>query len=499
MSTYVLLKGAFILAYSLTFGGVAYFRCGKEADEEWNDSPGEGSKPRYQPFIAGNLLPIFFLTVLLLGLAISGAEMTGRFLLKMCVDIFLPLSIYYALLMCLLPSLRKRINARTCALLWVMPNYLYIVEMTPIQKAEPLLVVSAPEMLVRGLAVIWLAGAAVFLLWKIISHMAFRRALLYHSAPVYQADILTVWNQELENAGISREKWKGKLLQSADVSTPFTIGLFRRSLCVVLPKRTYTQEELALIFRHELVHIGRQDGWSKFFMAFCTAMCWFNPLMWVAMRKCADDLELSCDETVLLAADDQERKRYAELLLSSAGESRGFTTCLSAAASTMRYRLKSVMKPAKHRSGAILVSVIFFILCMSCGTVALAYGEDTGEMIIFDGRGQAEYSFSSAFISEGYGTEEYTCTDEKALYEYFAGLKLQRLTGEYGGSTYGRDDRELTCSYNVTGPGGPLFIALTDHQLEVTHLHRDTYSSVYYLPEGADWEYLDGLLERSDG
>ena len=46
---------------------------------------------------------------------------------------------------------------------------------------------------------------------------------------------------------------------------------------MVVPERDYTQEELRLVLRHELVHISREDSAAKFFLAFCTAMCWFNP------------------------------------------------------------------------------------------------------------------------------------------------------------------------------------------------------------------------------
>ena len=71
-------------------------------------------------------------------------------------------------------------------------------------------------------------------------------------------------------------------------------------------------------------------------MVFCTAMCWFNPLMWVAMRKSADDFELSCDESVLLAQPQPVRRQYAELLLRPAGDARGVATSQSATASAQR-------------------------------------------------------------------------------------------------------------------------------------------------------------------
>ena len=150
--------------------------------------------------------------------------------------------------------------------------------------------------------------------------------------------------------------------------------------------REYTQEELSLILRHEIIHISRGDPASKFFLTFCTAMCWFNPLMWAAMRKSADDFELSCDESVLLDEPQPVRRQYAELLLQTAGDERGFTTCLSATAGALRYRLKNIMKPEKKRTGAILVGLTLFVLAMCSGYVALAYDAQPGTQRIFDGQ-----------------------------------------------------------------------------------------------------------------
>ena len=45
-------------------------------------------------------------------------------------------------------------------------------------------------------------------------------------------------------------------------------------------------------------------------------------------------------ETVLLDADSSVKRQYAGLLLKTAGDERGFTTCLSASAGALRYRLK---------------------------------------------------------------------------------------------------------------------------------------------------------------
>lgn len=182
---------------------------------------------------------------------------------------------------------------------------------------------------------IWLAGFIIVLTWKTIEHLIFRHRILQPAYPVTSMDILAIWDKVLAEARMEQSKFQ--LVMSPKVKTPLSIGLFKRTTRVVLPEKDYTTEELELILRHEIVHIAREDSWSKYFLVFCTAMCWFNPLMWIAMKKSAEDMELSCDETVLLNADQNTRKKYATLLLDNASDDCGFTTCLATSAKSMRY------------------------------------------------------------------------------------------------------------------------------------------------------------------
>ena len=158
--------------------------------------------------------------------------------------------------------------------------------------------------------------------------------LLTSAEPVMDPGVLRLWEEEQTafqvKQGYKKDPQPIPLVRSERITTPLTIGLLKNSVCMVLPQKDYTEEEYRLIFQHELTHIGREDNGNKFFLTFCTAMCWFNPLMWIAMRQCAADLERSCDETVLLNADMETKKQYAFLLLKTAGDDRGFTTCLSA-------------------------------------------------------------------------------------------------------------------------------------------------------------------------
>ncbi len=351
MSQEVFFRGLFSGIMSLAFAWAVF---SKYDDEIGSDSQ-DTDRQKYLPYIPGSLLPLFILALTVIGLFTYGVIDTARMILSICFSIFLHISLFYLVLILILPVLRKYISARACAMLWLLPNYLYIVNQSYMKLPSPKWVITVPRKLAWILFSVWLVGFVAVLLWKILDHLLFRHKVLKGAASVTDPNVLSIWNGIVEDSKMKKPKFK--LVVSPNVATPLTVGLFRRTTRVVLPERSYSQRDLELILRHEIIHIGREDAWNKFFLVFCTAMCWFNPLMWIAMRKSADDLELSCDETVLLNADEGTRKQYAILLLDTAGDERGFTTCLSASANAMRYRLRSVTKPTKRYHIRIAISV----------------------------------------------------------------------------------------------------------------------------------------------
>ena len=372
-------------------------------------------------------------------------------------------------------------------MLWLIPNYLYIIHQSYMELPSPLLVFSAKGNLAWILFGIWLVGFVLVLLFKCIQHLIFRRHILRDASPVTDPEILKVWNTIVDEANFRKPKFR--LVVSPVVSTPLTIGLSRRSTRVVLPEKQYSKQDLELILRHEIIHIGREDAWNKFFMVFCTAMCWFNPLMWIAMRKSADDIELSCDETVLIEADETTRKQYALLLLDAAGDERGFTTCLSATANAMRYRLQSITKPRKRWSGALIVGAVFFVLCMTSGYVALAYDENTGAQMIYQCDDYSQYVIQSVSLQDDKFDTNYEIADEEAFHAYLAGLTVYELTGNYSFS-----DSERCFTYLMDTPGGTMVVMLYDNAVKTVWLFRDTQAQYYYVPEGIDWDYINTLI-----
>lgn len=123
------------------------------------------------------------------------------------------------------------------------------------------------------------------------------------------------------------------------------------------------------------------------------------------MKKSAEDMELSCDETVLLNADQNTRKKYATLLLDNVSDNRGFTTCLATSAKSMHYRLKHIVKPEKRLNGAVIVGLVFFVLCMTSGYVALAYDDRSGSEVIYNNNDYSQYHLHSISMEDAQSKE----------------------------------------------------------------------------------------------
>lgn len=389
------------------------------------------------------------------------------------------LTVYYVLLALLMPWLRRRISSWACGALWLVPNVLYILARDNMRLPAPLLVIKTSEGLMSALLGAWFAGFLLIMAWKTAEHLLFRRRVLKNAEKLK----VPLWDEVFGQVCPNRNR--PPLYRSREAVTPLTIGLFAGNRVVVLPVRDYTDEELRLVLTHEAVHIARFDAVSKLGLVSMAAFCWFNPLVWLAIRRSAEDIELSCDEAVTLGAGEAERRRYADLILSSAGDERGFTTCLSARASSLRYRLRQVMKPAAKRSGALLIGFAAFFLILGCGHIAFAYGGGTGEELIFDGLDTSLYT-----ISDG------SCTDPEGLKDYVASLELMELNGKYDLDPDGVRHRLIV--FDAPGDQGKqISVDFYDNIVEFRPLFikLDHWAEYYYLPAGTDWELLDSFFE----
>ena len=86
-------------------------------DEE-NGKHNEPSKDqKYRPYFYSMQLPVCLFALLIIDFCFHGSKHASHMFLSSCFAVFISIGIYYAILLLILPLLRKQISARSCAFL----------------------------------------------------------------------------------------------------------------------------------------------------------------------------------------------------------------------------------------------------------------------------------------------------------------------------------------------------------------------------------------------
>lgn len=118
------------------------------------------------------------------------------------------------------------------------------------------------------------------------------------------------------------DKHSGECRLAKDNSGPYITGL--TSPRILLPHDFFSRFnslQQALILQHELTHWRRGDLHLNYLALLLLALCWFNPLCWLAYRSYRQAQELACDALVIQNASIAERIAYGHALLSSTQQS----------------------------------------------------------------------------------------------------------------------------------------------------------------------------------
>jgi TonB family protein len=101
---------------------------------------------------------------------------------------------------------------------------------------------------------------------------------------------------------------------SGAAGLPATVGIF--SPRIVLPAdfdTRYEAHQRELILAHERTHVARGDAWANLAVAALRCLCWFNPLVHLAVARFRHDQELACD-AIVVARHPQSRRAYGDAL-----------------------------------------------------------------------------------------------------------------------------------------------------------------------------------------
>ena len=85
--------------------------------------------------------------------------------------------------------------------------------------------------------------------------------------------------------------------ESDRIETAFVLGFVKPKIYIPtgMPRETQRQ-----ILAHERTHLDKGDHWIKMIGFLALTLHWFNPLVWVSYILLCKDIEMACDERVVL-------------------------------------------------------------------------------------------------------------------------------------------------------------------------------------------------------
>lgn len=276
-----------------------------------------------------------------------------------------------AVLLALLPRLRRRYRAQgRCVLwllltLWLLCPVLPELPQAPVQVPLPAVLVqptadaadpaaadptaaapdpagqgAAPAMTLTPLTVltaVWAAGGAALLAWELGRYARFRHRVRRTAVPL---------------AG------EPGVYVSPAVPSPVSLGLLRPM--IVLPTAELDPAVREDILRHERAHLRRGDLWTKRLLLLARAVHWYDPLVHWMARAAAGDMELASDDLALRGADRAARRRYAETVYAGLAASQhrdALTTSFQGGKDIMERRFTEILGFGPQKKGRAVVAL----------------------------------------------------------------------------------------------------------------------------------------------
>ena len=181
---------------------------------------------------------------------------------------------------------------------------------------------------------VWLCGAAVTAGVFLLRQARFRAYVRRFSVKCGERCAAAA-NETADGLGVKRPE----VMYLRGIASPMLTGLF--SPVILLPYRTFREDELRLILKHELVHFKRRDLWRRLAFLVCRTAHWFNPAMPVFCKAANTACELACDERVTADVTADVKKRYCEaILFVAAGDRSGCAPVLASGFGGTKEELK---------------------------------------------------------------------------------------------------------------------------------------------------------------
>ncbi len=204
---------------------------------------------------------------------------------------------------------RRRLGASAAYLLWLAVPVAMVAVLLPAPRGA-VLPVHAIDAVLPAARTVLEHSSTLSLPWTSTLGGAWLAGAL-----LAMAGLLRQQRRFVRGLGTLRRRDDGLWQAQATAGLPAVLGLWPPR--IVLPadfERRYTAQEQRLVLLHEQVHLRRGDIAVNALLAALQCVYWFNPLLPLALRRCREDQEFSCDERVI-ARSDGARRSYGNAML----------------------------------------------------------------------------------------------------------------------------------------------------------------------------------------
>lgn len=182
-----------------------------------------------------------------------------------------------------------------------------ILEEIPFEEREISLLTKFRIKIVDLVTFVWIGGVVIYLLVVILSYAVYIIRKRKNSVFLTDNAVLHEVKKEL------KIKRKIKIRMSSDIGSPMLAGVLFP--VVYIPCREIPDEQLKMVFMHELTHYKRKDLLIKWFSLFVNAVHWFNPLAYLLTANVSESCEVSCDMAVTKNMSDDEQRVYMKTII----------------------------------------------------------------------------------------------------------------------------------------------------------------------------------------
>lgn len=230
---------------------------------------------------------------------------------------------------------------------------------------------------------IWITGLIIFSSWYLYCYYRFSKQIRINSIPVSEKSIINLLHSCKDDLGINKDV---NLMQNSTISSPMLIGLFKP--IVLLPNKNINENDIKMIFMHELTHFKHKDLWVKMLMLIASAIHWFNPLVHILRRDMETWSELSCDAEIVYKMSLKERVLYGETILNMldnySSTNTNFCSLFSESKNHIKRRLIMLLNNKKRSKYISIFAVIAIVAVGLIGTTVSALTSEENGKIYFE-------------------------------------------------------------------------------------------------------------------